>query len=98
MVYKVARQSLFCLAQHSEQGFQEANALIHKLLKKRADNTPLDNPSGFVTKCSFNARAAMSQASGTEWWGTAPKSTSSWSGSDRDRGWTSRSWREWDRK
>ena len=55
-VDEVARQTLFLLAQHSETGFQKANEVIGKILKKMADGVHLNNPSGFVHRCCQNAR------------------------------------------
>ena len=55
-VDEVARQSVFLLAQHSEKGFQKANEVIGKILKKFADGVLITNPSGFVHRCCQNAR------------------------------------------
>lgn len=63
-----SQMELFLLSQHSDQGFQEANAIISKLLKKRADGSHLDNSSGFVHACVKNARAHLSSSSASAWW------------------------------
>ena len=56
-----ACKSLLLLAQHSDAGFRAANSLIAKLYKKRADGEIMSNPSGFVHKCSLNARHRIDQ-------------------------------------
>ena len=43
-----ARQALWLLLNHSDDGRREANALVMKLLKKALANDPLDNASGFI--------------------------------------------------
>ena len=55
-----ARQSLFALAQHSREGYELANDLIAKLVKKVADRSWARNPSGFVHACCKNARHRLS--------------------------------------
>lgn len=55
----VARQELFLLAQHSQAGWEHANTIVGKLLKKQADNERLGNASGFVHRCVHNARGRM---------------------------------------
>lgn len=67
-VDETAQMELFLLSQHSDQGFQEANAIIAKLLKKRSDKSYLDNSSGFVHACVKNARGHISEKSGSSWW------------------------------
>ena len=54
-----ACKGLILLAQHSDDGYRAANALIAKLAKKRADGEVLTNPSGFIHKCSLNARHSI---------------------------------------
>ena len=56
---RTARQELFLLAQHSTGGFQEANSIISKLLKKRADHEDIRNVSAFIHKCVCNSRAEL---------------------------------------
>ena len=50
------RASLFALAQHSDKGYEAANDLIGKLVKKWADNVAVRNPSGFIHSSVLNAR------------------------------------------
>ena len=54
-----ARESLFALAQHSDQGREYANDLIGKLIKKKNDGATLHNSSGFVFSCVMNARIRL---------------------------------------
>ena len=54
-----ACKSLILLAQHSDDGYRAANALLAKITKKRADGEILTNPSGFIHKCSLNARHSI---------------------------------------
>jgi hypothetical protein len=49
-------QELFCLAQHSTEGYQAANTVVSKILKKKADRCMLDNPSGFLHNNVLKAR------------------------------------------
>ena len=51
-------QDLYLLAQHSTEGYEAANTIVHKLFKKRQDGEALKNPSGFVHKCVVHARHA----------------------------------------
>ena len=53
---ETSRQELFLLAQHSDDGFKEANSIIGKILKKRSDKEVVANMSGFVHSCVRNAR------------------------------------------
>ena len=56
-----ARESLFALSQHSDQGYQAANELIGKLLKKKADNQTFNtSASAFIHSCVLNARNRIS--------------------------------------
>ena len=48
---------LFCLAQHSSRGYEEANSVIAKLIKKR---DYIRSPSAFVQTSVKNARHALS--------------------------------------
>ena len=48
---------LFCLAQHSSRGYEEANSIIAKLIKKR---DYIRVPSAFVQTSVKNARHALS--------------------------------------
>ena len=48
-------QNVFALAQYSEEGYFEANALIAKVIKKEADGETINNISGFLHKCSQNS-------------------------------------------
>jgi len=52
-------QEIFCLAQHSEEGWKGANSIIAKLLKKKSDGDPLHNPSAFVHSCARNTRNGL---------------------------------------
>jgi hypothetical protein len=52
-----ARQSLFALAQHSDQGYEAANELVGKLVKKKNGNaTFTTSASAFVFSSVLNAR------------------------------------------
>ena len=51
-----ALQTLFSLAQYSEEGRRQANMVVSKLLKKEADNEVLNNPSAFVHASCQRAR------------------------------------------
>ena len=62
-----AQKELFLLAQLSERGYQESNAIVGKLLKKQADGVFIGNASGFVHACVNNARAKISREDGTSW-------------------------------
>jgi hypothetical protein len=64
-----ARMSLFVLAQHSEQGFKEANQITLKLIKKVNESTHISNASAFVFSSVINAYHAMGE--------TPPSSSSS---------------------
>jgi len=56
-----AQQSLFCLAQHSQQGYQEANDVIGKTIIRLAVQGPgsIANISGWLTRCCNDARRVM---------------------------------------
>ena len=54
-----ASKELFLLAQLSEQGYQESNSIIAKLLKKKADSETIANVSAFVHRCVVNARTSL---------------------------------------
>ena len=54
-----ARQSLFDLADHSRDGYESANDVVSKLLKKQADRAWPGNPSGFITRCALDARGRL---------------------------------------
>ena len=71
-----ARMELFLLAQHSDDGYKEANAVIAKLLKKKSDNETMKNPSAFVHACVQNARSLISHNDGANHWHS--RSRSSW--------------------
>ena len=43
------------LSLHSIDGYEEANSIAWKMVKKKADKTPVDNPSAFVQKSVANA-------------------------------------------
>ena len=55
-VDRAARQELFLLAQMGMRGALHANAIIGKLMKKKADKDDLRNPSGFVHAAYLKAR------------------------------------------
>ena len=46
-----AIEMLFQLSQHSIHGYEEANSIVWKLVKKRADYDNLRNHSAFVKTC-----------------------------------------------
>ena len=50
-----AIEKLDRLSNHSIHGYEEANSIVWKLVKKRADRTPADNPSAFVQSSVANA-------------------------------------------
>ena len=52
-----AQQELFLLSTHSRDGWEAANALIAKILKKQSDRAPLQNPSAFIHVCCTKARS-----------------------------------------
>jgi hypothetical protein len=54
-----ARAELFLLAQHSQRGYEACNSIIGKLLKKKADQEFVGNPSGFVHRAVCNARGTL---------------------------------------
>ena len=56
-----AKQSLYLLSQHSRSGYQRANQIVGKLIRKAAARDYMPNPSGFVNKCVINARDEMQQ-------------------------------------
>ena len=45
---EASRRDLFLLAQHSAEGSKSANGVVHKILKKIQDDTPVYNWSGYV--------------------------------------------------
>jgi hypothetical protein len=51
-----ARECLFALAQHSDEGYKAANDLVGKLLKKKNDNSTFNNASAFLFSSVLNAR------------------------------------------
>ena len=55
-----ARQSLYLLAQHSREGYELANDIVSKLVKKIADRMWAHNPSGFAQTAARNARHRLS--------------------------------------
>lgn len=55
-----ARQALYLLAQHSREGYELANDIVSKLVKKIADRMWAHNPSGFVQTATRNARHRLS--------------------------------------
>ena len=55
-VDSIAQQELFLLSTHSREGWEAANALIAKILKKTSDRAKLDNPSAFIHVCCTKAR------------------------------------------
>ena len=57
---ETAQQSVFLLAQFSDEGHREANNVLYKLFKKMGEGS-LTNPSKFVHKCVTNARQALEQ-------------------------------------
>ena len=56
LVDEVARMSFSALARMSDEGFDEAEHIIVKMLKKLGDRQATNNPSGFVMKCCQDAR------------------------------------------
>ncbi len=64
-VDEIAQKELVLLSQLSERGYQEANAILGKLLKKQADGVFVGNASGFVHACVNNARALIARQEGT---------------------------------
>ena len=54
-VDRAAIVKLGSLASHSIHGYEEANSIAWKMVKKKADKTPVDNPSAFVQKSVANA-------------------------------------------
>ena len=50
-----ALQCLFNLAQNGEWGYEAANALVSKILRKSADGIHFDNISGFIHSGVINA-------------------------------------------
>ena len=62
-----ARAQLFSLAQHSDKGHEEANELIGKLLKKKADKTEFrSNASAFIYSSVLYARAHIAKGGGDD--------------------------------
>ena len=55
----ISIKELFLLGQLSDLGRQEANRIISKLLKKKADNVELRNPSAFVHSAVRSARHSL---------------------------------------
>jgi len=58
-VDEMAQKELFLLSQHSDRGWEEANSIIAKLLKKQTDNDLPRNSSAFVHRAVLNARHTM---------------------------------------
>ena len=56
LVDKVARMSFSPLARMSDEGFDKAENILAKLLKKLGDGQVANNPSGFVMESCQNAR------------------------------------------
>ena len=54
-VDRAAIVKLHSLATHSIHGYEEANSIAWKMVKKKADKTPVGNPSAFVQKSVANA-------------------------------------------
>ena len=82
-----ARESLFALAQHSEKGYEAANELIGKLLKKKNDGaTFTSSASAFVFSCVLNARNRVDYDD-REW-----NRDRVYSGGDDDREWKRGRW------
>ena len=56
-----AQQSLFCLAQHSQLGYQEANDVIGKAIIRKQQSGPgsINNISGWLTSACNDARKAL---------------------------------------
>jgi len=69
-----AQQDLFCLAQMSDAGYEEANHIISKVLKKMQDGEDLRKPSAFVHTAVQSARHRCTV------YGWKPSSSSAWSG------------------
>ena len=70
-VDETAIMELFLLSQHARPGYEEAHAIIAKVLKKQSDNVSLKNGSGFVHSACMNARSSMAQRGGAKWWGSS---------------------------
>ena len=51
----LAIEKLDRLSNHSIHGYEEANSIVWKLVKKHADKTPVTNASAFVQQCVANA-------------------------------------------
>ena len=66
-VDKAACQDLFLLAQHSSDGYKEANHIISKLIKKQQDKQLLTNTSAFVHKCVLNVRHKLMSQANDSW-------------------------------
>jgi len=58
-VDEAARKGLFLLSQRSPWGFEMANDIVSKLIKKQADDETLRKPSAFVHTACKNARESM---------------------------------------
>ena len=66
-VDKAACQDLFLLAQHSSDGYKEANHIISKLIKKQQDKQLATNTSAFVHKCVLNVRHKLMSQANDSW-------------------------------
>ena len=66
-VDKAACQDLFLLAQHSSDGYKEANHIMSKLIKKQQDKQLLTNTSAFVHKCVLNVRHKLMSQANDSW-------------------------------
>ena len=51
----LAIEKLDRLSNHSIHGYEEANSIVWKLVKKHADQTPVNNAPAFVQQCVANA-------------------------------------------
>ena len=58
-VDEVARMSFSQLARMSDEGFDEAEQIVGKLLKKLGDGYAADRPSAFVMTSCQNARYGL---------------------------------------
>ena len=62
MVDQAARMSLMSLARMSDDGFNAAEHIIAKMLKKIGEGQAADKPSALVMESCQNARQEL------EWW------------------------------
>lgn len=54
-----AIKTVFLLAQHSSAGYEAANGVVAKLLKKKANAIEVRNPSAFIHSCAQKARHVL---------------------------------------